>query len=586
MRYLSEAYKQAMEQPVLPPTMLRITFQILDENVTKNAVFTDNGHLYSTIQSAARGRLAPDRYGTLEPDFFLLDGSKTFPPQSMEQDAYVSSMMSFSYGELVIPQKIDIRLDGLRSLAGITYTFDEADNSYPTLIETYAYCNNELITSFVSSPSSPRHLDEIHMQNVNRLEIVFLKMNRENRRLRIAQILLGLQKEYTQSDVSNVSVTWEVSPVNNSLPSAELKFTVNNFDRNYNPDNPYGIYPFLEQNQNISLQIGTETDSGVYWLDCGRFRSTGGVSVDGNYATFEAKDPIQSATTMYKRVRYYEQGTNLYDLALDVLRDMGTSDYQISNKLKNRWTLGYLPLVSHREALQLIAAAGCCTLRTDDNGAILIGELPDAPAAEDYMIDFTKLEVEPEVEKIEPLGTISVKYYTGYSAKSEKKSLGGVAGRHYQSFSEWVDYDKSINHMVFVMDEGVEKKDVHYETYLYGADFWVENPFGLVETYVEGYDFDLISSSVQMQAEKTGESVEYDNPLIGSREQAQDVAIWMSGYLRQRNRYKLKVRQDYRLCVGDIVYFRSQFTDKMRGRVTRIAFSEPAHIGEIEVVVL
>ena len=71
---------------------------------------------------------------------------------------------------------------------------------------------------------------------------------------------------------------------------------------------------------------------------------------------------------------YRENGISLYDLAVDVFTDahIEETDYFIDPYLKNEIVYNPMPVVSHREALQIIANAGRCTLSIDRDEKIHI----------------------------------------------------------------------------------------------------------------------------------------------------------------------------------------------------------------------
>jgi hypothetical protein len=68
----------------------------------------------------------------------------------------------------------------------------------------------------------------------------------------------------------------------------------------------------------------------------------------------------------------HDNKISLYDLAEEVLTDAGVEHYSIDGHLKDIYTKAALPIVTHRECLQIIANAGQCILYTDRRGYITL----------------------------------------------------------------------------------------------------------------------------------------------------------------------------------------------------------------------
>ena len=103
--------------------------------------------------------------------------------------------------------------------------------------------------------------------------------------------------------------------------------------------------------------------------------------------SFSATDRFEDLDGTYYRGRYHPEGISLYDLAVDVLKDAGVDSrtYWLDNYLKDVSVCNPMPVVSHKEALQLIANAGRCILYQDRSGNIFMKSsfVPDMEAASD-----------------------------------------------------------------------------------------------------------------------------------------------------------------------------------------------------------
>ena len=116
---------------------------------------------------------------------------------------------------------------------------------------------------------------------------------------------------------------------------------------------------FLENGQEINVIYGQELDDGnVEWMP-GTTVYLREWSADDEEMSFTATDRFDGMDGTYRRGKYYPDGISLYDLAVDVFGDAGIDSrtYWLDNYLKDVMVYNPMPVVSHKEALQLIANA-------------------------------------------------------------------------------------------------------------------------------------------------------------------------------------------------------------------------------------
>jgi hypothetical protein len=117
-------------------------------------------------------------------------------------------------------------------------------------------------------------------------------------------------------------------------------------------------------------------------------------SADDEEMSFSASDRFDFMDGTYHRGLYRPTGISLYDLALDVLSDAGIDSrtYWIDSYLKSVKVSNPMPVVTHKEALQLIANAGRCILYQDREGNIFLKSsfIPDMEASSDNETYFSR----------------------------------------------------------------------------------------------------------------------------------------------------------------------------------------------------
>ena len=151
-----------------------------------------------------------------------------------------------------------------------------------------------------------------------------------------------------------------VSPISESLPAIDFDVTIENMDKYYNVDNADSAIQYMSTGQELEVHYGYELDDkSVEWVKGGTLYMKDW-GADDTQAKFKAVDVFEYMQDDYKKGRYYPEGISLYDLAIDVLEDAGVAKdkYWVDPHLKTVFVYNPLPVVTHKECLQLIANAG------------------------------------------------------------------------------------------------------------------------------------------------------------------------------------------------------------------------------------
>lgn len=131
---------------------------------------------------------------------------------------------------------------------------------------------------------------------------------------------------------------------------------------------------FFELGQDIEALYGQELDDGtIEWIP-GINLALKEWSADDEKLNLSASDRFDSMNGTYYRGQYHPEGISLYNLAVDVFTDAGVDprEYGVDTYLKTVIVRNPIPVVAHKEALQLIANAGRCILYQDRTGKIYL----------------------------------------------------------------------------------------------------------------------------------------------------------------------------------------------------------------------
>lgn len=381
MRNVSGLYKQTMARVLQPPTHIRLDFTIKDPTASGDATLACTGQSGISNLNAINNKTPVNAlYASFEKDFWKADGSMRILPESppYQNQGLVSADITDAGGAFSNPPVLTISFENQHDLLGLTFTFDTFSGDYASEIAITAYNREEITDQFTALADNSEYAMEHPFQNCTKLEIRFLSMNKPFRRLRLFQIVFGLNHIFTTKDIQSYTQSWEIDPISSSLPKTQMKFTAENFENQYNADNPQGIWLYFDEMQPIHLQWGQELeDGGIEWIEGGTYYTNGAPSTKGRYVTFSAVDILSQMTDTFYKGLYRPQGISLYDLALEVLQDAnlekmddGSDPWVLSSQLNDVMVTAPLPVKTHRECLQIIANAGRCVLRCDEQGRI------------------------------------------------------------------------------------------------------------------------------------------------------------------------------------------------------------------------
>ena len=372
-------------------------------------------------------------------------------------------------------------------------------------------------------------LDQVY-DNYKKVELRISKWSKGHHRARVSEIDFGVTQEYAGEKLINLKVVEEMDLLGSTMPSNEVQFTVDNFDRAFNIINPEGFHRFIKTGQEVKVYIGVkingEEETDIFEeILMGTFYMTEWKSDLGALTTtFTARDFI---TSMENQPEYTSTivKPNLYDLAVDLFTHAGITRYQIDNRLKDMASLGFLEPINPRTALQHIAIASQSTAYQDRNGVMIIKQFEPIQTSTGYMVfagpdEFAGVTV-PEV---------LVDY--GYQA---------------------IDFDNLFQEPEIVLESAVKALtfDVHHHE-TYKTEVTIENP--------------------DPNANK-GVTYKYQNPLIVTPVQAQQVADWMFLEYDFDAKYTAVWRQNPAFEVGEAVAIEDIYGGKKKVRISKQEFN-------------
>ena len=379
MKSVSNAYKASMKAMLRNRSYVRITFGNVDTTAATDGEWESNGAAsISEFETVDYAYQYGDTYVSLELNRWALDGKTLIVPTGEAvQDGFISSLMSDADGNFSTPPVITREFSLKHIFPGLTLTFDTRQQEWPLEVTADFYLNGEVVDTQTVSITSVQTTVTTTATEIDKVTITFDRCL-PYRRPRLENVLYGLNVQFVNKDIVSTQQKHDVDPLSRRLPTETMQFTILDYEHKYDPDNPAGIYAYVDKNSPIEIQFGYELpDGSVEWLKPDNYVLNAKPSAQNNQATFNGTGLIGSLTGTFYKSKLGSK--SLYNMAEEVLLDagltlteQGTNPWEIDEALKDMFTTAALPIDTHMNCLQLIAHAACCRLYTDDDNIIHI----------------------------------------------------------------------------------------------------------------------------------------------------------------------------------------------------------------------
>lgn len=357
MQNASNTYKQAMAQEYRDQFYMYVTIGVINQTAQNQAYASGD---YSPMSNLTKPYLNYEReytYGTLEQDFFRVDGGMLFMPR--DGPYFNQGIVSKD-----ILGAITTRFrNGPFDIKGLTIEFGDI---YP--IDFEIITNKKTVR--ITGNTSGHFVTEETFLDTEHIQIVPSKMFHGQTRLRIIQISMGVGINFTNRQIKTSSKKEFLSWISAELPTTDLSLTVKNENRRFDVENEDSTLNFLEIGQKVEVSYGATLPNGEIEIFPGTALLLDSWKASNDEVSFEAKDVIAALNDTYYWGSYGK--TNLYDLAVQVFTDAGLDEreYNIDTYLKNVSVVNPLPIATHAECLQMIANAGRAIIIVDRSGVI------------------------------------------------------------------------------------------------------------------------------------------------------------------------------------------------------------------------
>lgn len=378
MQPASNGYKEMMRRKWRNPlSRLRVTIGLINQQAQSSAYIPEPSRYtyYSNLVKPMDNYQVKELYASCDQGYTKVDGSMYFLPRDATDVVLNQGIVSDD-----LLGAIEIRFPVQYDIKGLTVEFGKA---YPVVFTIIS----DNLTLKVTDNADGHYVTEEIFEGATFLRFVPVVMVNGQSRFRINQITMGIGIYFDSKKILSATKKEHISPISEELPTIDFDVTVDNKDRAYDVENEESTVNFLEIGQRIEVLYGQAMDDGtIEWIP-GTSLALKSWSADDTEMDFQASDCFDGMDGTYYRGQCHPDGMSLYDIAVDVLTDARVDyrDYWIDPYLKDVLVANPMPVVAHKEALQLIANAGRCILYQDRTGRIILKSsfMPDMSAASD-----------------------------------------------------------------------------------------------------------------------------------------------------------------------------------------------------------
>ncbi len=561
---------EQLKKPKRNLGFLKVEFNIIDPDANP-VVTVNNEEIFSNVQNIKQTEtVQTGNYATLEKNFWLLDDTQPLLGSEELEQAYVSSFMSNENCIYNDKPCITLESDIYLTTLGLTMIFDDINNNYAKKVNVKAYRDDIQIMNKDYNLENYKErvifADNDELFRWNKIQIYFLESSLPYRRLRINQLLVGILEIYRDENIISAESKEKTTMINSELPTHTFKFTIDNMNKLFNPDNPQGWYRYILQKQPISYEWGYQLDNGtVEWILGGNMLLTGSVNVGENQVTFNTTTLINYLTNTYKKGVYASAGRSLYDLALDVLNDnsIDTSQYNLWEGLKLIKTEAPLPKLEARQLLQIIATAGNCVLFTNRENIINIQ--PFVYELREDGMDYAFITSKPTV-KIQSELYNSIVYINHYSIDSQVSELFKNEDLHISGNTVLeIEYDLATN-VSATITGGTIVSEIYYGRYAVLEISPNENE--VISLTISGNKINVSQTVDSKNYNFDGEDITYRNDLVTQlSESSKDIKLkeFIGNWYNNRNIYSFNNRGDITKDTRTILPIETDFSSGLIG---------------------
>jgi len=549
----------------------QVEFDMIDVLAQGNCITTANSTAnIGGVTQAVDGLTEIKNYMTEEPNYLLLDGSFFTPPKTtdnaLDSVGWWSATISDVSGNFALPYpQLTLALTLPFNSLGLTFNFSDLSNNYCNSIQVITTDINSIQNIYAVPPTSGSYFWSQALVDIVNVSITFYSTNNPYRRVHMTEILFGDRFIWSGTNIFEVDLIEELDPLGNTATPKELSASIAN---NLNTFNIYENGLQKKQTLKYSLSLIYPTGlpetilMGTYYLY--NWRN------DNNFlsSTLYARDllDIMTGTTFYS-YNYVGTPISLYDLAVSIIQDFEAQsgiyfNYNVDLAFKNIYTDGVLPILSHHDALMLVAQAGMATMYVNRFNVFYIKQsismVPINTMLYPYELTLNMQETYPKISTQDAFNYFTINVFNNIIADSPTTIYSNdltING----TIAIWINYNNSASaDTCLAVVTGGNLIAAQYYT---NAAYLTINGSGIATIIITGNI--LTNTSVSKTVNNAGaqpiNQINLNNPLVTDDAIATNILNWFVAECLNIYLYEVETWTDPSLEVGDLVTWDSQY---------------------------
>ena len=333
-------------------TKAKITFGLVDVTAKRDSTLKVNDKQdFVNINEIKENDIKEIKYGTLERNQFALDGTFESMPEEKDEMCWWSNVMSNDKGVFSTPLVLEIDFTDIHSSVGLTFIFSETGDYCNKLNLKYYDKSGNLISNEDFTPDNYKYVCNNIVENYNKIIVTFYSTNNPYRYLKLYKILYGAEKIFEGDNLMSANILEEIDLLSSEISINTLDFTAYSSDDEFNIINPKGSYKLLQERQPLivtetMVKENREKDMGTFYLDTWINEKDKTMKITA-IDLIGVIDKTDFYGGIYVEIAFKDLIKEIMDSA-NVLEE----NYEIEEDLQNIKLTGYIPICSHRKALQ------------------------------------------------------------------------------------------------------------------------------------------------------------------------------------------------------------------------------------------
>lgn len=411
----------------MPYTNCKVHMEFIDTSAVADSTATSESNVDFGNPELFKNENEYPVYAIPDWNSFLLDGSRDIMPDTVEVP-FLSTDISDGDCKFVKNPVLTVEFTAKHTSAGVTLFFN---GDYPTEIKVTWYdLDGSVLIYDTYCTDSLRFFCRKQVSGYGKITVEFIKTRLPGQRIQLSYIKYGTEIDWAGSEIQSATLNEEVDVTSATIPINTADISIVDTENEFELSNQNGMWQSIQKKQELTITeelSDKEVTCGTLFIDTWQS--------DRNIVSFSLIDRIG----LMDKTKFY--GGKIYEnepsatIIADIMESAGVDDYTISDEVASISMSGYIPICTHREALQQVVFACGAVADCSRTGGINI-YMPDRYA--DSTVGTDRKFTGTTIEMDEYVSGVSITYKKYVLMQDEEEICKDVlpAGDSMIEFSE------------------------------------------------------------------------------------------------------------------------------------------------------